>query len=350
MEAYGEGDWLAIALIVAGFSHLHYMLFPAVLPAAVTTADLLRLAFVVILMAGLLWEVRTLLLRERRRGEEMSAILRERADVHRLLSHDLMHSMSVLRTYAAHLTRLWERMDDGERRFSAERIDRQSARVRDLLDESVAAADSSGDRQPLVVRPMLATVLVMDGLDSVDNRAGRVRISITPGSEDAIVRADRIQMTQVLRNLLHNAQTYSEPGAPIDLRLDADPTVVRIAVADRGPGIPARDLPKLFQRFARLGNGGRGNGAGTSRGNGARTGKGNGSGTNKGNGSGTNNGNGHSNGHAGNGHDGNGDGWGVGLYLSRNVVLAHGGDITVASEAGKGSTFVVSLPRWAADE
>jgi signal transduction histidine kinase len=317
-RSYGDGHWLAVALVVAGFSHLHYMLFPAVLPSAVSTGDLLRLAFVVVLIVGLAWETRALMLQERGRTEQMSHLSQMKGELHRLLTHDLMHSMGVLRTYAAHLTARWDHMDDGERRFAAERVDRQTARLRDLLDESVAAMDSNGDPPPLVVRPVLATSLLEDGVDSVDNRSGRLRVSVAPGSEDAIVRADRVQMTQVLRNILHNAQSYSPAGTPIDVDLDADAASVRFAVTDRGPGIPPEDLPRLFGRFQRLGHDG-------------------------GNGNGHANANGHAN---GDGHDG----WGVGLYLSRGIVAAHGGDITVSSEPGAGSTFVVTLPRWAADE
>jgi len=108
------------------------------------------------------------------------------------------------------------------------------------------------------------------------------------------VTVDLERMVQVLINLLENAVRYSPPGLPVvvaAMRTDGDPTMARIEVRDRGPGLSAEDQARIFGRFVR--------GAaseGTS-------------------------------------------GLGIGLYLCRAIVERHGGAIGVDSVAGAGATF-----------
>jgi PAS domain S-box-containing protein len=108
---------------------------------------------------------------------------------------------------------------------------------------------------------------------------------------------DRLRIEQVLVNILSNALKYGA-GKPVSLRVESDPDGVRVTVADRGIGIAAGDAGRLFGKFQR---------AASIR------------------------------------HYG---GMGLGLYITRHIVEAHGGTITVESEQGQGSTFVVELPRF----
>ena len=115
-----------------------------------------------------------------------------------------------------------------------------------------------------------------------------------------IVRADPDRIGQVLRNLLNNAAKYSPDGAPIALRAGDGPAPgsITIAVADQGRGIAPAELARIFEKFGR----GRDDG-------GRRI-----------------------------------PGVGLGLYISRRIVRGHGGDLTVASAPGRGSTFSFALP------
>src|SRR5439155_15213342 len=103
---------------------------------------------------------------------------------------------------------------------------------------------------------------------------------------------------QVLSNLLSNALKYG-PGRPIDVSVQAEGEKVTFSVVDRGMGIMEEDQRRIFRRFER---------AVSSR------------------------------------HYG---GLGLGLYISRQIVEAHGGTIDVSSHVGEGSVFTVSLPRVA---
>ncbi len=117
-------------------------------------------------------------------------------------------------------------------------------------------------------------------------------------NQEAIVVADPDRMRQVVDNLLSNALKYSPDGTDIDLRVELAESAVLTSVTDHGIGIPRDEIPQLFERFHRARNV-------SSRYYG---------------------------------------GLGLGLYISRAIVEAHGGTIRVESVEGEGSTFTVRLP------
>jgi signal transduction histidine kinase len=112
-----------------------------------------------------------------------------------------------------------------------------------------------------------------------------------------LVLADQERIGQVLRNLIVNAAKYSPIGAPIELRATPQGRWIRIEVADRGPGIPAHDLRRIFEKFGR-------------------------------------------------GRNERGEpvpGVGLGLYLSRRLVQMHGSELMAEPRPGGGSTFAFEL-------
>jgi len=112
---------------------------------------------------------------------------------------------------------------------------------------------------------------------------------------DGSVVCDVDAVIRVLTNLLDNARKYSPADAPITLAVSEDPDRVRFSVLDAGPGIPATDREAIFERFRR-------------------------GGTTK-------------------------PGSGLGLYISRGLVHAHGGELSVRAAPGGGSEFMFWLPR-----
>ena len=114
-------------------------------------------------------------------------------------------------------------------------------------------------------------------------------------------RAHRPLLGQLLDNLLENACKYSEPGTPITVRACREPGTVVLVVEDLGCGIPAEDLPHVFEPFYRAESARRLGRAGV----------------------------------------------GLGLAVVQRIATSHGGTIMVESEAGRGSRFVIRLPRAA---
>ena len=109
---------------------------------------------------------------------------------------------------------------------------------------------------------------------------------------------DRDRLEQVLHNLLSNAIKYSPDGGEIVVRVAVHQATVEVSVADSGPGIPAESLSSLFNRFRRTEDA-------------VRSGV---------------------------------EGLGLGLYICKSLVEAHGGEITVESRQGHGSRFSFRLP------
>ncbi len=172
----------------------------------------------------------------------------------------------------------------------AERLD---ALVRDLLDLSRV------ERGALAAEPVDLVGLVKEVAESHADRAEerriRLRTELTPGSS---VRGDRAQLGLLLSNLVDNALRYTGARGTVRIRLDSIDDKVILQVADTGKGIPASELPRIFERFYRV-----------DKARARRTG-----------------------------------GTGLGLAIVRHVAESHGGTVTVESKVGKGSSFTVTLP------
>jgi two-component system OmpR family sensor kinase/two-component system sensor histidine kinase BaeS len=169
--------------------------------------------------------------------------------------------------------------------------------VEDLRTLSLAEAG----QLPLVMEAVDVAELLADVRTSFSGQAeaAGVDLQVEAAAGLGTVRGDIGRLRQVLGNLLGNALRYTPAGGAITLRATAGPAGVRIVIRDTGQGIPAEDLPYVFDRFWR--------------GDRARS-------------------------HAG------GAGSGLGLAIARQLVQAHGGTIAAASEAGQGTTFTIDLP------
>jgi signal transduction histidine kinase len=298
---YPRGDWLAVALVIRAFSHIHYLLFPVVMRGTVSTGDLLRLAFFTVLFIGFMWEVRLLFREQRERSLELEALSHMRAEVSRVLTHDLTNSVAALRNYAVAITGRWERLDEPTRSEAAASIEHQTRRIRDLVDETVTAMNAGAVATPLSMRLHGADELVESAVEAFPRLDERVRLRIDPGVRETLVCADANGVSSIVVNLLSNAAKYSDRRSPIEVRAFRAGGDLTVSVTDHGPGIQESEQSELFQRFHRLSS------AGST------------------------------------------PGWGVGLWTSQEIARAHGGRIAVASRPGEGSTFTLALPIWQND-
>ncbi len=167
--------------------------------------------------------------------------------------------------------------------------------INDVLDLSkVEAGQVELEVAPFSLRESLERGVVM-----VRERAVRdgVQVTLAANPEADIVAGDERRIRQVIFNLLSNAVKFTPAGGTVDVQATQVNGVVRVSVADTGPGIAAEDLELIFEEFQQTE-------AGVEQ----------------------------------------GEGTGLGLALSRRLVELHGGRIWVDSELGKGSTFVFTLP------
>ncbi len=179
-------------------------------------------------------------------------------------------------------------------------IQRQARRLRELVNDLLDVSRVQAGRLELQPRPVDLIELVravIGRLRELTPRAGE-RLHLTAPATPVIGMWDPERLDQVFTNLIANALKYDPSGGPIQVVVRAEERQVTVEVTDAGIGIPASDLPALFRPFAR-----------------ARNAVAQGMG-----------------------------GIGLGLYIARDIVARHGGEIRLASEEGRGTTVTVTLP------
>jgi signal transduction histidine kinase len=167
--------------------------------------------------------------------------------------------------------------------------------VGSLLDLSaIEAGRLDLDRQPFDLVPLVADTVE---LLRPQADARKVAVRVAPSDAPVVVDADRGRIGQVLTNLVANAIKYTAPGGPVTVRASSDGREVLVEVADQGGGIPAAELPRLFDPYYRASAV-----AASSRGS------------------------------------------GLGLTICKGIVDAHGGRIWAESGEGEGSRFLFTIP------
>lgn len=169
-----------------------------------------------------------------------------------------------------------------------------------IVDHLLALARLEHGREPVDVRPEDPVELLRAAAGRVGPLAAGRKLVVDAGADPPPpVAADAERIGHALDNLLVNAVTYTDPGGTITLSArPAGPGRVELAVADTGVGIPREHVPHVFDRFYRI--------PGQTR----------------------------------------GQGTGLGLAIVKEVVAAHAGEVTCASETGRGTTFRIVLPAW----
>jgi two-component system sensor histidine kinase SenX3 len=212
------------------------------------------------------------------------------------ISHELKTPVGALGLLAE--TLLDETDPEIVRRLSARMVSealRVGRTIDDLLELSRIEARELPSREPVPV--FLALAEARDRMLPAAEQRG-VRIEVVEPSRHLTVLGDRRQLVSALSNLLDNAVKYSDPGSDVHLFATTDGTTVDLVVEDRGIGIPAADLERVFERFYRV-----------DRARSRDTG-----------------------------------GTGLGLAIVRHVAGNHDGEVTVTSREGQGSTFTLRLP------
>lgn len=250
--------------------------------------------------AGIAVENAELLERERKTAVAEAELNRFREEMFASLSHDMRTPLSTLQMACDALAMPgWSDEDRDEflttGRLEVERLTRM---VNDLLD--LTRIDRG--RLALDLAPVALPELVGTAIRGADLKAqGRgIGLSAQVAPDLPTVAADRAKLDRVVGNLLTNALAYTPRGGSVSVavRRVEDGRWVEVAVADTGPGIPAEVLPRIFERFFRANPVGRSTGAGT----------------------------------------------GLGLFICKSFVEAHGGRIWAESRVGEGTTVRFTLP------
>jgi two-component system phosphate regulon sensor histidine kinase PhoR len=216
-------------------------------------------------------------------------------------SHELRTPLTAIRGFA-------ETLRDGAlddppiaRRF-LDNIVENAVRLQRLVDDLLELSRSESPEARLELEPLDPLPIIGRVLQAFEQKAFQkgVQLAVEGATEVAPVRADARALDHVLMNLVDNAVKYTPPGGRVALRFRGDdPRMLAIEVVDTGPGIAAPHLSRIFERFYRV-DPGRSRDLG---------------------------------------------GTGLGLAIVKHLTQRMGGEVTVESEVGRGSSFRVRLPR-----
>ncbi len=218
-----------------------------------------------------------------------------------MVAHDLRTPLNVIQLSSTELERRLPDPGDATERARTERalraIKRSTNRATDLVEDAVDAMRLANGVLSIVVSPCDVKKLCQEAVDSVFVLAQRKNIALTTNAEGGLsVGCDESRLTQVLSNLLGNAVKFTPAGGSVKLLVRDEGKAIRFAVVDDGPGIPEAELGAIFAKFWTRDRS---------------------------------------------------TGVGLGLWIAKAIVEAHGASLTVESRVGEGTTFSFVLPHEA---
>ena len=230
-----------------------------------------------------------------------SAGRRERVDAARsdlvaTVSHEIRSPLTSVKGFTSTMLRKWDRFSDEQKRTMLETINHDADRVTRLLKELLAVSRIDAGRVQMH-REMVDVAAVVDGLvERIRHREeglGRDLV-VTVGDHPPRMFLDPDKIEQVFSNLIENALKYA-PDSQVRVELGVEGGQLHASVADDGPGIPADQTRRIFEKFGR-------------------------------------------------GREQRRSGTGLGLYITRGLVQAHGGRVWCDSDEGRGAVFHVAIP------
>jgi two-component system phosphate regulon sensor histidine kinase PhoR len=229
---------------------------------------------------------------------QLERLERVRREFFANLSHELRTPLTAILAYSE--TLLDGAIDDRDNNLRfIEKLHKHAARMNELIsDISDLSAIESGQVK-LEPRPVPLRSVLCDVLSLAEARRGTAGVDVSLAvPDDLLVMADRTRLEQILYNLIDNAIKFNHYEGRVTITTEQQNGRAAIHIEDTGVGIAAQDLPRVFERLYR---------ADKSRSR--RT-----------------------------------EGTGLGLAIVKHLVQAHGGEITVHSELGRGSRFTFTLP------
>ncbi len=216
------------------------------------------------------------------------------------VSHELRTPLTSIKGFADTILRAGERLDISQQRRYVGIIKDQADRLTRLVEDLLAVSRLESKKLQLTIRAIDLREAIERVTQNLADKAQKHSIIMQVPAGLTPVWADADRLEQILTNLIDNAIKYSMAGTTVTITakgIQGTPEMVEFAVADQGVGIPEEHLPQVFSKFGRLDNPLVRQTEGT----------------------------------------------GLGLYITRSLVLALGGQIAVSSIPG-GSTFTVKLP------
>jgi signal transduction histidine kinase/ligand-binding sensor domain-containing protein/DNA-binding response OmpR family regulator len=198
------------------------------------------------------------------------------------------------------IKRMRDASDDEQAREDLGLVHRNATRLLELVNQLLDLSRLESGNMKLQAAPENIIPLLKGLLQSFCSYAERKNISMafTSSAENIVVYFDREKLQKIITNILSNAFKFTPQGGRVELSVTQGARFVSVRISDTGIGIPAGEIPRIFDRFYQVDGS----------------------------------------------HAGKQEGTGIGLSLTRELVELHKGTITVESEEGRGTAFTVRLP------
>ena len=212
------------------------------------------------------------------------------------VSHELLTPLGFIKGYATTLLRDDIDWDSNTRQEFLSIIDDEADRLRELIENLMDSSRLQAGTLRMSFQPLRLDTFLKDMVLRAGSRNEEIQIYLDLKINGLQIQADPTRLAQVFDNLLSNAIKYA-PGAQVKITLAKESKQAHMTVSDNGPGIASENLKNLFNRFYRVPS-----------------------------------------------NNVTVRGTGLGLYICRRIIQAHGGEITVESVLGEGTTFHIYLP------
>jgi signal transduction histidine kinase len=256
------------------------------------TTEHVRLASLISLWTASLLE-RKALQEARAELESVQRQMRLQDDFVSTISHELRTPLGFIKGYSTSLLRQDTTWDEKTQREFLTIIDEETDRLAHLIENMLESARLQSKTIQFKFQPLRLDALIRDVALRVRVHNPALEINLEFENMPPI-HGDSVRLSQVFENLFVNAIKYA-PGSSLTIHLEHGKDTVRVSFADKGPGIPAGYIPFIFERFYRV--------PGQSV-----------------------------------------TGTGLGLYICKQIILAHHGKIWAESVMGQGATFFIELP------
>jgi signal transduction histidine kinase len=209
--------------------------------------------------------------------------------------HELKTPVAALHGYLQLVERNLGSDSSEQARTYAARALVQTRQIGELIERLFDVNRIQAGRLALVAAPINLVAVVRDAVDVAGTLPNAPTIRVLPTRRPILLQGDAVRLEQVFVNLLSNAVEHAPTSPTIDVTVSKSGSLATVEIRDHGPGIPSDVLPLLFRPYARLGQK-------------------------------------------------SSSGLGLGLYLAREIVTAHGGTIEAESNLGEGTVIIVRLP------
>jgi signal transduction histidine kinase len=238
-----------------------------------------------------------LLSQQRESMSRLQELDQMKSDFIAITSHELRTPITAIRGFVKTLLRNRERLSGDQIASFMNIIDRQSERLARLVEDLLFVSRIEAGTIRVQMEEVTFAGFMKDVVDALTPQ-GRSRVWLDVDRTDLRVVIDPNRTEQILRNLIENALKFSPPDSQVFLTGKVEDGVIRISVADQGVGISKEEIPRIFERFHQAGE--------------VMTRE--------------------------------AEGAGLGLYITKRLVEAMEGEISVESNPGEGTTFRVTLP------